>query len=52
MLTISDVAEKLNVSQTTIRRLVALKQIKSYKVGGQIRLDKEDVDKFLQRSVN
>lgn len=52
MLTIKDVAEMLNISQTTIRRLVALKRIKSYKVGGQIRFNKEDVYSYPKSNVN
>jgi len=47
MLTISDVAEILNVSEKTIRRHIQSGQLKSNKIGGVHRISKADLDVFL-----
>ena len=47
MLTISDIAEILNVSEKTIRRHIQSGQLKSNKIGGVHRISKADLDMFL-----
>lgn len=46
--TIDEAAEFLKVSRHTIRNLVRAKKIPGGKIGGQWRLRKEDLEKFLQ----
>ena len=47
LVTIAEVAEKLTVSQKTIRRLVGEKKLVAHKVGGQYRFEPEDVKRYL-----
>lgn len=44
-----EVADRLAVSATTIRRLVAAGEIDAVRVGGQLRLDPAAVEEFVQR---
>ena len=47
-LTIDQVAELLKVSSKTIRRLVTRDEIPGFKVGGQWRFRREDIDAWAQ----
>lgn len=46
-LTIDQVAELLNVSAKTIRRLVRRNEIPGFKVGGQWRIKRADIDDWV-----
>lgn len=45
--TIEEVAEILRVSVGTVRKLINSKQLKSFRVGTQIRVKKEDLDRYM-----
>ena len=47
LMTTHDVANKLNVSERTIKRLVRSKKIRSVKVGNLRRFRPEDVEMFI-----
>ena len=47
LLTIDDTAEALRVSTDTVRRIIAREELKSKKVGGQIRIRQLWLDKYL-----
>jgi len=46
-LTIDQVAELLNVSAKTIRRLVRRSELPGFKVGGQWRIKRADIDEWV-----
>lgn len=46
-LTIDQVAELLKVSAKTIRRLVRRRELPGFKVGGQWRLKRADIDEWV-----
>ena len=48
LLTISDVASYLQVSDRTIRRWIGKGRLAAMKVGGQWRLHQKDVDRFVR----
>jgi excisionase family DNA binding protein len=47
--TLEEVAEILKVSVATVRKLVDEKQLKAFKVRGQWRVRKEDLDDYINR---
>lgn len=49
IMTIKDVAEFLSVSERTVYRLMEASGIQAFKVGGQWRFKREDVDKFIKQ---
>ncbi len=49
MLTIEDVAKRLNVSVATVRRLIDDGELKAIKVRGQWRIREEDYEAYLRR---
>ena len=49
LLTIADVAELLNLSVSTVRRLQRQRKIPFLKVGGSVRFFKGDVVAYLER---
>ena len=49
ILTIREVAAYLKVTERTIYRLAAAKQIPSFKVGGSWRFSRTDIDNWIQR---
>ena len=49
VLTTEEAAEKLGVSTRTMRRLVAQRRIRHWRVGRLVRLQAGDVDSFLSR---
>ena len=51
LLTRHQVAELLNVSATSIWRLVGSGELPAYKVGGQIRIATADAEHYLKRTV-
>lgn len=52
MLKIEDVAKKLNVSQKSIRRYIHSGKLKSNKIGGVHRIQKEELESFLTLSIH
>lgn len=49
ILTIREVAAYLKVTERTIYRLAAAKQIPSFKIGGSWRFSRTDIDNWIQR---
>lgn len=47
LLTVDAVAEWLDVSRTTVRKLVAERQIETYRVGRRIRIHPDAVNAYL-----
>jgi len=45
--TVEQVADILQVSVSTVRTLIKQKKIKSFRVGIQVRVRKEDLDAFM-----
>jgi excisionase family DNA binding protein len=52
LLTVEDVANKLNVSEETIKRMLRQKQLPGYKISGQWRISQEDLLKYLAKQKN
>ena len=48
LLTIKEAMAFAKVSDATIRRWIRSKQLQAYRVGGQVRIDKADLVKFVQ----
>lgn len=48
-LKIRETADKLNVSETTVRRLLASGDLEGAKVRGAVRVDGFDVDRYLKK---
>ncbi|EOQ01036.1 helix-turn-helix domain-containing protein [Bacillus cereus] len=45
--TVKDITDLLSVSERTVRRWIADKKLESIKIGGQIRITKDGLDKFI-----
>ena len=50
--TIDEVAELLQVSHSTVRRLIESGHLKSVRIGGQIRIRQRDLDDYVASSVD
>lgn len=50
LLTIPEVAELLNTSETTVRRWIAQREIPFLKLGGSIRFDRKDITAYLDNA--
>lgn len=48
LLTLDDLAGYLSVSRRTVYRLLEGNSIPAYRVGGQVRFRREDIDKWLE----
>jgi len=48
--TVEEVADILKVSVSTVRRLIKEGQLKTVRVGIQLRITKEELDRFLSQS--
>ena len=48
LMTIRDIMAFAKVSDATVRRWIRAKLLPSYKAGGQVRIDKSELIKFLQ----
>jgi excisionase family DNA binding protein len=46
--TIEEVADILRVSPQTVRKLIKEKQLKAVRIGVQLRIKKEELDRFLE----
>lgn len=49
ILTIREVADYLKVTDRTIYRLAAAKQMPAFKIGGSWRFSRQDIDSWIQR---
>ena len=49
LLTIKEVAELLNISVVTVRRIMKRHEIVYYKLGGSIRFKQQDVESYLSQ---
>ena len=47
MLTIDDIAAKLQLSNKTVRRLIARKKLAAHRIGGQLRVSPDDLLAFI-----
>lgn len=45
--TVEQVAEILQVSVQTVRNLIKRKELKAFRVGSQLRVKKEDLDRYM-----
>lgn len=52
MLTIHDVAEKLNVDERTIRELIRKNELRAIKVGKEWRVTEDDLDAYVDGHAN
>lgn len=50
MLTISEVSERLNVSERTVRNLIYSGKLPAFKIGGSYRLNETDLNEFINSS--
>lgn len=50
MLTLRETAERLNVSEKTIRRLVANRELAAIRVGNQLRLDADQLEAWISQA--
>lgn len=50
MLTLSEVAGRLNVSIETVRRLIKNGELRAIKVGNQLRVRVEDLEEYIRKS--
>lgn len=48
VLTVSEVAERLRVSDLTVYRLIHARELVAYKVGNLWRIDAEDLENYIQ----
>jgi excisionase family DNA binding protein len=46
-LTLRETAERLRVSERTVRRLIALAELPALRVGGQLRFDQAELEQWL-----
>jgi excisionase family DNA binding protein len=51
MVSLAEAARALGVSERTVRRLIAKRQLPAYKVGGQWRVDLDEVRETLRSAV-
>jgi excisionase family DNA binding protein len=52
LVSLAEAARALGVSERTVRRLVAKRQLPAYKVGGQWRVDLDEVREALRSAVS
>lgn len=52
ILTIAQAAEYLKVCDKTVRRLISRKELVASKVGKSWRIQKEDIDRYLDKTKN
>lgn len=48
MLSIKKVAVQLDVSESTVRRLIGSNELPSYRIGGQVRIAEKDLEIFVK----
>ncbi len=52
MLTLKDVTQMLNISRTTLYRIMDDKELTSYLIGGQRRFKQSDVEEYIEKQKN
>lgn len=50
MLTLREIAERLNVSEKTVRRLVATRELAAVRVGAQLRIDADHLEDWISQA--
>jgi len=50
LLSVLDVVERLNVSRTTLWRLVRDGKIEAHRIGKQLRFERDEVEAFIKRT--
>jgi excisionase family DNA binding protein len=50
LLTLREVSSSLRVSEKTVRRMIARREILAFRVGGQLRVQRNSVLDFLKRA--
>jgi excisionase family DNA binding protein len=48
LLSLKEAAERLNVSERTIRRLIANRELRAARVGNQLRIDADQLEEWLR----
>ncbi len=48
LMTLRDVMARLNVSEPTVRRMVRRGDIPAFRVGGQLRFERKEIEKWLK----
>lgn len=48
MYTVDEVADMLRISASTVRLLIRQGELKAIRVGGQLRIRKEDLDEYIR----
>ncbi len=51
MLDIKDVMERLDLSDSTVRRLVKDGKLKAYRIGVKLKFKQEDVEQYIEQQV-
>lgn len=52
MMTVAQTAEYLKVCDKTVRRLISKKELAASKVGNSWRIQKENIDQYLAKTLN
>jgi excisionase family DNA binding protein len=47
--TVEEIAKSLKISEQTVRNLIKRGALKAIRVGGQFRVTKEELDRYLQK---
>jgi excisionase family DNA binding protein len=50
LLSIQDVAKRLNVNPRTVNRMISAGELPAYRVGGVLRIDEQDLQNYLQKN--
>jgi excisionase family DNA binding protein len=49
LLTLQEVSTALRISEKTVRRMIARREIRAFRVGGQLRVQRDSVTDLLKR---
>ena len=49
LLTLGEVSDAFRVSETTVRRMIERGELRAFRIGGQLRIDRDSVVHLLQR---
>ena len=49
LLTLREVSSSLRVSEKTVRRMIARREVRAFRVGGQLRVQRDSVIELLRR---
>lgn len=48
MLSIKKVGDRLDVSDSSVRRLIKANELPAYRIGGQLRISEQDLETFIK----